>query len=228
MLMWSNTDSIAKQRFLDPASADGKGKIMQEFSDGARAALRASDIATVAARDRPAVLPPKITGRSNAGGVADAEFLRFYKERGWPTVAWGFYGDLLLTLEKKLNTAKGRTGGTLLNPVYASGYDWRKGNLENGARLSGEIDRVLARHPNAKQVLVVTHSMGGLVTRASLPSTESKILGVIHCVIPSDGAAVAYRRFQSGAVLPFDAPQRRQSAVHGESRGPRLEQDHGT
>ncbi len=207
MLSWANTDSIAKQRFLDPTSADGKGTIIQEFSSTARSDLRRSDLAAVAARDRPAVLPPKITGRSNATAVADAEFLKFYKERGWPGVAWGFYGNLLMTLEKNLNSAKGRTGGTLLNPVYASGYDWRKGNLENGARLSTEIDRILARHPNARQVLVVTHSMGGLVTRASLPSTEGKILGVIHCVIPTDGAAVAYRRFQSGATVPFDAPQ---------------------
>jgi hypothetical protein len=207
MLQWANTDSIAKQRFLDPTSSDGKGTVMQEFSDLARGALRSSDLATVAARDRPSVVPPKVTGRSNATAIADAEFLKFYKERGWPGATWKFYGDLLLRLEKNLNSAKGRSGGTLLNPVYASGYDWRKSNIENGARLSTEIDRILARHPNAKQVLVVTHSMGGLVTRASLAGSESKILGVIHCVIPTDGAAVAYRRFHSGATLPFDAPQ---------------------
>jgi hypothetical protein len=43
--------------------------------------------------------------------------------------------------------------------------------------------------------------MGGLVTRAALTQgATSKIAGVVHCVIPADGAVVAYRRFFTGAT----------------------------
>src|SRR5262249_46478477 len=59
----------------------------------------------------------------------------------------------------------------------------------------------------AQQVIIVTHSMGGLVTRAGLVQNSgaiSSIRGVVHCAQPADGAVVAYRRFFTGATSKFD------------------------
>jgi len=57
----------------------------------------------------------------------------------------------------------------------------------------------------AKKVAIVTHSMGGLVTRASLlKGMEPKISGIVHTVMPADGAVVAYRRFFTGARKEFN------------------------
>jgi hypothetical protein len=129
---------------------------------------------------------------------------QYYVKRGWGEVTWDFYSNLLMRLELTLNL---NGSGTVQYPVYAVGYDWRKSVLENGALLAAKLDAILARHPLAEKAAFVTHSMGGLVTRAALPQIESKVRGVVHCVLPADGAVVAYRRFQTGASTPFDSPQ---------------------
>lgn len=127
--------------------------------------------------------------------------LQVYTDRGWPQACWGFYGDILVQLEDKLNTGRRKID----MPVYCVGYDWRESNARSGARLVREIDRILARHKLAQKVVIVTHSMGGLVTRAAMAiSGFQKIAGVVHCMLPADGAVVAYRRFQTGANRPFD------------------------
>jgi pimeloyl-ACP methyl ester carboxylesterase len=129
-----------------------------------------------------------------------------YAKRGWGGVAWGFYGKILMDLETSLNTSK--QGITLLGgPVYAFGYDFRQSNIASGLRLQTFIADVLSQHPRAEQVIVVTHSMGGLVARAAMatnPAIISSIRTVIHGAQPSMGAVVAYRRFFTGAVTSFD------------------------
>jgi len=130
--------------------------------------------------------------------------LQVYTDRGWTQACWEFYGEVLIQLEDKLNTGRRKID----MPVYCVGYDWRESNVRSGARLVGEIDRILARHKLAKKVIIVTHSMGGLVTRAAMAiSGFQKIAGVVHCMLPADGAVVAYRRFQTGANTPFDVAQ---------------------
>jgi pimeloyl-ACP methyl ester carboxylesterase len=122
---------------------------------------------------------------------------RFYEERGWGTGVWTFYGRFLMDLEESLNP--GSHGGEL-RPVYCVGYDWRQSNKDSGKRLKERIDEILQKHKAAKKIIVVTHSMGGLVTRSALvQGAKDKIQGVVHTVMPSDGAAVAYRRFLTGA-----------------------------
>ena len=51
-----------------------------------------------------------------------------------------------------------------------------------------------------RQVILVTHSMGGLVGRycAAMNGMQDKIAGVVHGVMPAVGAAVAYRRCKVG------------------------------
>jgi pimeloyl-ACP methyl ester carboxylesterase len=89
-------------------------------------------------------------------------------------------------------------------PVYACGYNWLASNRVAAGLLKSRIEEVI--HENnggmyrCKQVVLITHSMGGLVARAcaELSGMQDKIAGVIHGVMPATGAAVAYRRCKVG------------------------------
>lgn len=88
-------------------------------------------------------------------------------------------------------------------PVYACGYNWLASNEVGAKRLRDRINAVIAaesKRGKCEQVLLITHSMGGLVARrcAQLAGMEAKIAGVVHGVMPTTGAAVAYRRCKVG------------------------------
>lgn len=53
---------------------------------------------------------------------------------------------------------------------------------------------------SCSRVILVTHSMGGLVARSCVnrPGVADKVAGVVHGVMPAVGAAVAYRRCKIG------------------------------
>lgn len=89
-------------------------------------------------------------------------------------------------------------------PVYACGYNWLADNGDAAQILSRRINQVIAENNNmalrCEQVILVTHSMGGLVARAcqQLDGMASRIAGIVHGVMPADGAPVAYRRCKLG------------------------------
>jgi hypothetical protein len=89
-------------------------------------------------------------------------------------------------------------------PIYAFGYNWLDSNSLAAESLKERINSVIAenRRPGTtcSQVIVVTHSMGGLVARAcsQLSGMSGKIIGIVHGVMPATGAAVAYRRCKVG------------------------------
>lgn len=88
-------------------------------------------------------------------------------------------------------------------PVYACGYNWLASNAVAARQLRDRIRHIIdveGRRGTCEQVLLVTHSMGGLVARrcASLPGMGDVIAGVVHGVMPAVGAAVAYRRCKVG------------------------------
>ncbi|HEX2731603.1 MAG TPA: hypothetical protein VHM70_08365 [Polyangiaceae bacterium] len=129
----------------------------------------------------------------------------FFEKRGWGKVVWSFYDAILLSLEIGLNTDE---KGSVLHPVFVHGYDWRTTNRDSGKDLHNTVKKILSEVKGAQQVIVVTHSMGGLVTRSALlDGMLDKVAGVVHTVQPSCGAAVAYRRFQTGANFILDSPQ---------------------
>ncbi len=137
-----------------------------------------------------------------------AAFLKFYVARGWQGVAWAFYGNLLIHLETMIQPHHPFEGSSRF-PVYAFGYDWRQSNTVSGTFLADFINEVLDATENngATHVVLVTHSMGGLVVRGMLqarPESVPKVLGVAHCLQPSNGAAVCYRRFLSGQTGDLD------------------------
>ena len=117
-------------------------------------------------------------------------------------------------------------------PVHAVGYNWLESNATSAIHLGGEIDRIMERYRKAgkrcEKVIVVTHSMGGLVTRhcSEVRGYKDKILGVVSSVMPATGSATAYRRVKAGwegsglarKVLGEDANEI--TAVFGQSPGP--------
>ena len=87
-------------------------------------------------------------------------------------------------------------------PVYAVGYNWLDDCEQSSRRLEQRILEIIAFWTKSKrrcdQVILVTHSMGGLVARACAKRIPDKIAGVIHGVMPALGAPAAYRRLACG------------------------------
>ena len=97
-----------------------------------------------------------------------------------------------------------REAAELLYPVHAVGYNWLQSNKISAQRLAKEIERITAYYRSkgrsCEQVILVTHSMGGLVARAcaQLPEMAERILGVVHGVMPALGAPATYKRIRAG------------------------------
>jgi len=95
-------------------------------------------------------------------------------------------------------------------PVYACGYNWIKSCADSGQHVLDTVEKILEVYTSLKsvtgkplftceKVILVTHSMGGLVARwAAKNDTKSRILGVLHSVQPATGAPLAYRRTAAG------------------------------
>lgn len=89
-------------------------------------------------------------------------------------------------------------------PVYACGYNWLQSNADSAERLAKRIDAVIKANNTksftCEKVILITHSMGGLVARAcsELLGKQDKIAGILHGVMPATGAAVAYKRVRTG------------------------------
>lgn len=92
-------------------------------------------------------------------------------------------------------------------PVWAFGYNWLDSNEKAADGLVRRIDEVLAWYDKTKyfitqgKVILVTHSMGGIVARRAAQKSADKILGVVHGVQPVSGAPVVYRRFRAGTEV---------------------------
>lgn len=134
--------------------------------------------------------------------------------RGWGGVYWGAYGGLLEELQNynwskpvrdvDKNKKKELQGICFEYPVHAFGYNWTDSNYNSGKKLAEKIDDIINYYRKkerlCKYVIIVTHSMGGLVARSAcvLHGAQDKVLGVIHGVQPAVGAAAAYWRMKAG------------------------------
>lgn len=98
-------------------------------------------------------------------------------------------------------------------PVHAIGYNWLQTNFQSALILKERIDSLIANYVSkgfdCRKVVLVTHSMGGLVARAlvhpSVGNFSDKVLGVVHGVMSAVGAPAAYKRircgFEGGGIL---------------------------
>src|SRR5450830_1668776 len=114
-------------------------------------------------------------------------------------------------------------------PVHAVGYNWLQSNADSAKRLQAKIDEFIRYYDKTytcRNVILVTHSMGGLVARhySEVLNQRDKVLGVVHGVMPTTGAATAYKRVKSGVegsagiVVGDDAAE--VTAVFAQSPGP--------
>jgi hypothetical protein len=95
-------------------------------------------------------------------------------------------------------------------PVHAVGYNWLQSNADSARHLSSEIDRFTKFYRDkynwkCEKVIVITHSMGGLVARycsEAIKGGRDKILGIVHGVMPATGAATAYQHVRGGNHAP--------------------------
>lgn len=138
------------------------------------------------------------------------------EDRGWGGVAWKYYGKLIMRLQnhdwnkpvkpsKDKDKRKSSLPGLFFEyPVYAFGYNWTDDNDNSGKRLAAKIKEIKEDYASedrpCKYVILVSHSMGGLVCRAAckLYGADEDVLGVIHGVQPAVGAAAAYWRMKGG------------------------------
>jgi len=95
-------------------------------------------------------------------------------------------------------------------PVYAFGYNWLQSNGDSARIIAARINKVIEELNGdgyeCNQVIVVTHSMGGLVGRAlihpKIGNLQDKVLGIVHGVMPAIGAPAAYKRMRAGFEDP--------------------------
>lgn len=91
-------------------------------------------------------------------------------------------------------------------PVHAMGYNWLQGNALSGVTMADRIRQLMKRYQEqgfqCEKVILVTHSMGGLVARAvihpSMGKLNEQVLGVVHGVMPAMGAGTTYKRVRCG------------------------------
>jgi pimeloyl-ACP methyl ester carboxylesterase len=125
------------------------------------------------------------------GGIS-----RVPMRNGWGEIS----GDAPLTLEQLEKAAR------YWYPVHAAGYNWLQSNEQAGVHLAEQIDRFIKHYAaqgyTCTKAILVTHSMGGLVARAAchpqIGKAASQVLGVIHGVMPANGAGAAYKRCHAG------------------------------
>jgi pimeloyl-ACP methyl ester carboxylesterase len=140
-----------------------------------------------------------------------------------PPSDWGADRGDALTREEILHAANYQFD------VWAGGYNWLQSNRDSGAAIKDLIEKTIlpfynegrtvvaedtpdgegGNHccirrrkpgrPIAEKVIVVTHSMGGLVSRALTEIHAcDKVLGVSHGVQPATGAPATYKRMRAG------------------------------
>lgn len=95
-------------------------------------------------------------------------------------------------------------------PVHAMGYNWLQSNRRSGIVTAQRINALMEKYRTegfeCEKVIIVTHSMGGLVGRAlihpEMGNLGEKVLGIVHGVMPAIGAAAAYKRIRAGFEDP--------------------------
>ncbi|MBT0731685.1 esterase/lipase family protein, partial [Rosenbergiella nectarea] len=94
-------------------------------------------------------------------------------------------------------------GHRFLYPLHVFGYNWLQSNADSAVLLGTYIRKVLGDYRGrlaVNKVILVTHSMGGLVARhySENLNGQENILGIVHGVMPDLGSPAAYRRMKTG------------------------------
>ena len=106
-------------------------------------------------------------------------------------------------VEQVLTEEETAHGHRFLYPLHVFGYNWLQSNADSAASLGKYISKVLGDYHGrlaVNKVILVTHSMGGLVARhySENMNGQENILGIVHGVMPDLGSPAAYRRMKTG------------------------------
>jgi hypothetical protein len=143
----------------------------------------------------------------------NSSLLRWTGERAdaqlWKTVyLFGF--PVAQLWAKTLSYLAGRK--TLIPTVVECGYDWRMSLQDSCKDVLKHVEQQIGRKldvpaaTNDQRLVVITHSMGGLLIRVAIGSGRlhlSQVDRVIHFAPPLLGAPVAFRSLVASATLPF-------------------------
>lgn len=105
--------------------------------------------------------------------------------------------------EQVLTEEETAHGHWFLYPLHVFGYNWLQSNADSAEKLGAYIRKVLGDYHGrlaVNKVILVTHSMGGLVARhySENMSGQDHILGIVHGVMPDLGSPATYRRMKTG------------------------------
>lgn len=111
----------------------------------------------------------------------------------------GFYGGLALGLHYDLRNELRAAGKSVTPAVYCCGYDWRQNNAASASRLSQIVQEARA-DCDGQQVVIIAHSMGGLVARHFCRNLggESEVRALFLLGSPSLGAVSAFVNMRNG------------------------------
>lgn len=121
---------------------------------------------------------------------------------------WGALNAAMLEEKEVMRVAN------CLYPVHAMGYNWLQSNTvsakKTAARIRDLIKSYQAHGHKCDKVILVTHSMGGILARAlihpEMGGLNDCVLGIYHSVQPVYGSAAAYKRVRSGVDGHLPAP----------------------
>jgi Lecithin:cholesterol acyltransferase len=93
-----------------------------------------------------------------------------------------------------------------LYPTHAMGYNWLQSNEVSAKKTAARIKKLIRSYQDlghqCDKVILVTHSMGGILARAlihpDMGGINDLVLGVYHSVQPVYGSGAAYKRVRSG------------------------------
>jgi len=203
---WSDLSPADRQKIFDGPTleVDDRGAVTLLDADGyvlTEADVRSRGWGEVHADSYGPLLHALQTRLNQTFGNDDTEKKRFIQPHWQAVMAcephkWGLREFEKLTEKHLVKHADH------YYPVYAVGYNWLEDCEQSSQRLEKRILEILAFWTQSKrrceQVILVTHSMGGLVARACAKRIPDKIAGVIHGVMPAFGAPAAYRRMVCG------------------------------
>lgn len=109
-----------------------------------------------------------------------------------------FYRDICFAMSEKLTPMLKSMGKNASTRVYGSGYDWRQDNAESSLLL-GKVVAQAQKDCDGEQVILIAHSMGGLVSRYYCKSGGEKNVRALFLLgSPTLGAPKAYGFLKRG------------------------------
>ncbi len=201
---WPFANAKKRKQLLDPKTTmvDDSGDIVNEGADGKKfPSRRARGWGTAFYKSYGEALDRLQYLLSDDDILMD----NYFREAQLQTARQRFTGIRIgdEPAEQVLTEDETEHGHRFLFPLHVFGYNWLQSSADSAALLGKYISRVLADYHGrlaVNKVILVTHSMGGLVARhySENMGGQDTILGMVHGVMPDLGSPAAYRRMKTG------------------------------